>query len=318
MQLRVERIISPVRLFVLAFTALSWVLTAHPPSALPVLSRTVLIATAVYSIVNLLLIYLLPKIIAGRPWGATALDFIVIASWIYASGGAQSGYIGLALIGAGLAPLRNPPRVSLIVTAAYAVAVVVLAGATHWIDGAYVLALGGGLTFWSAVNYRDRRRTLRDDLTGSFTREFGDFRLADVYEQNAFPVALAVIDLDGFKDVNDTFGHPAGDAILIQAVRAISAAIRQGDLLARSGGDEFTLILPRTTAQAANAVAERVRTSIELTRFHHRRDLPAVRLTASIGVAVTSDAGMDRAALLQRADDLLYTAKETGRNRVAM
>jgi len=139
-----------------------------------------------------------------------------------------------------------------------------------------------------------------------------------VYEQDAFPLALAIIDLDKFKNINDTFGHPAGDAILVQTVRAITAAIRQGDLLARSGGDEFMLILPRTNAEGARAIAERVRSGIELTRFRHRRELPPVRLSASIGVAVAADARIDRVDLIKRADDYLYVAKENGRNRVAM
>ena len=96
-----------------------------------------------------------------------------------------------------------------------------------------------------------------------------------------------------------------------------AAAIRQGDLVARSGGDEFLLILPRTNLEAACAIAERVRSGIELTRFVHRRDLAPVRLTASIGVAVALDAHTDRSDLIDRADELLYVAKESGRNRVA-
>jgi diguanylate cyclase (GGDEF)-like protein len=317
-QLRIERIISPLRIGVLAITDVAWWLSSHPANSAPNVARLLIIAASVYAAADVIIIYRFAHVAAKRPWLSTVLDALFITSWIFATGGANSAFLGLAVVGAVSTPLRNPPVISLSMSAVYAVAVVMLAGISHWYDALYVLIVGWGLTIWTAVTYRDRRNSLRDDLTGSFSREYANFRLTDVYEQDAFPIAVAVIDLDGFKKINDTYGHPAGDAVLVQAVRAISAAIRQGDLLARSGGDEFLLILPRTNAQAANTVAERVRAGIELTRFRHRRDLPPVRLTASIGLAVAEDANTDRQTLINRADEWLYAAKESGRNRVSM
>ena len=317
-QLRVERILSPVRVLVLAISAAAWTTLPHPANSLPSLARLNIILASVYAIVNVVLIYRFPRVLARGPFTSTILDALFTAGWLYATGGPNSQFLMLSLVGAASAPMHNPPRIALSMSVVYALMLLLLAGPGHWYDALYVLGVGAGLTVWSAVMYRDRRNSLRDDLTGSFTREYADFRLNDVYGQAAFPIALAVIDLDGFKAVNDTFGHPAGDAVLVQAVRAITAAIRQGDLLARSGGDEFVLILPRTTSAAAKAVAERVRSGIEFARLRHRRDLPPVRLTASIGVAVTEDARTASRELIKRADDLLYVAKESGRNRVAM
>jgi len=283
-----------------------------------VLARAVLIAACGYALADVLLIYRFPRIIARRAWASSVLDVLFVSTWLFATGASHTQFLVLAVLGAVSTPLRNAPGFALAITAAYSAAVLAIAGTSFWFDALYVLAVGWGLTVWTAVTYRERRNSLRDDLTGSFSREYANFRLTDVYEQDAFPLALAIIDLDKFKSINDTYGHPAGDAILVQTVRAITAAIRQGDLLARSGGDEFMLILPRTNAEGARAIAERVRSGIELTRFRHRRDLPPVRMSASIGVAVAPDARTDRADLIKRADDFLYVAKEDGRNRVAM
>ena len=317
-QLQVERIISPVRVAILAVTAVAWATMPHPPGTLPVIARITLGLAGVFAIANVVLIYRFPNLIARQPWGSTVLDALFIAGCIATTGGQNSPFIPLAIVGAASAPLHSPPRFAFGISIVYTLTVVVLGGAAHWFDALYVFAVGCGLTVWSAVMNQDRRNSLRDDLTGSFTREYADFRLNDIYQHGAFPIAIAVIDLDGFKGVNDTFGHPAGDAVLVQAVRAILAAIRQGDLLARSGGDEFMLILPRTNTASATAIAERVRANIERTLFTHRRDMPPVRLTVSVGVAVTEDGAVDSRRLIERADELLYVAKESGRNRVTI
>ena len=317
-QLKIERIISPLRIGVLAATNLSWVLAPHPAAALPSLVRAVMVAAALYAALDVVLVFRLPQLIARRPWGSTALDFVFVTAWIYATGGSSSPYLSLALLGAISVPLRNSALIASVATLGYGAVVLAFDAAHAWHVAVYVLCAGWGLTAWAAVTHHDRRRSLRDDLTGCFSREYADFRLNDVFEKNALPVAVAIVDLDRFKNVNDTFGHASGDAILVQAVRAIASAIRQGDLLARSGGDEFVLILPRTTASAARTVAERVRAGIDATRFRLRRDLPPIRLTASIGVAVAEHGAADREALRARADDNLYTAKEAGRNRVVL
>lgn len=313
-----ERIISPIRLVVIASTWLAWTFSEHPPATDPRIAQIVLILAGALAVLDFLLVYGPSHLVARWPWGSTVLDLVFISAWIIASGGTQSAFVSLAFVGLSAAVLRNPPRMAIPVAAIYALVVLVCAGRTHWYEAIYALAVGAGLTVWTAIAYRDRRASLRDDLTGAFARDYADFRLDDLYKQEAFPIALAVIDLDGFKNVNDTFGHPAGDAVLIQAVRSIEGAIRHGDLLARSGGDEFTLVLPRTDAETAATIADRVRTAIEVTLFRHRRDMPPVRLTASVGIAVAADAQTRRVDLIARADEQLYSAKQSGRNRVTM
>jgi len=314
-----ERVISPIRFFVIAATAITWATTpVHPPTSFAFAANIVIIAASVVAVIDLALVYGPSDVIARWPWGSTVLDLVFISSWIIATGASQSAFVSLAYVGLASGVLRNPPRLAVPVAGIYALVILICSGLAHWYEAVYAVAIGVGLTFWTALAYRDRRASLRDDLTGAFTRDYADFRLDDLYKQRAFPIALAVIDLDGFKGVNDTFGHPAGDSILIQAVRAIEGAIRQGDLLARSGGDEFTLVLPKTDAETAAVVADRVRVAIETTLFRHRRDMPPVRLTASVGIAVARDQTTRRSALISRADEQLYAAKQGGRNRVTM
>lgn len=317
-QLRMERTISPIRIFVIAATAIAWTTSLHPPLSFAFAANVVLVVATVVAVLDLVLVYGPSHIVARWPWGSTVLDLAFISSWIVASGGSQSAFVSLAYVGLASAVLRNPPRFAVPVAAAYSLGILICSGPGHWYEAVYAVAIGAGLTFWTAIAYRDRRASLRDDLTGAFTRDYADFRIDDLYKQRAFPIALAVIDLDGFKSVNDTFGHPAGDSVLIQAVRAIEGAIRQGDLLARSGGDEFTLVLPKTDAETAAVVADRVRVAIETTLFRHRRDMPPVRLTASVGIAVALDDAKRRSSLIGRADEQLYAAKQSGRNRVTM
>ncbi|HVO30188.1 MAG TPA: GGDEF domain-containing protein, partial [bacterium] len=122
------------------------------------------------------------------------------------------------------------------------------------------------------------------------------------------------LDLDHFKRVNDTWGHPAGDAVLKEAVRRWLLAVRGLDLLARLGGEEFGLILPGADAARAREVADRLRRRIEAEPFVVRRKKIAV--TVSVGVAVRGGRHVTPARLVAAADAALYRAKRGGRNRV--
>jgi diguanylate cyclase (GGDEF)-like protein len=126
------------------------------------------------------------------------------------------------------------------------------------------------------------------------------------------PVALAIIDLDHFKRINDRHGHAAGDAVLVQVAQRLGRHLRAADRLARWGGEEFVLLAPATTASACTQLCERLRRDIASAEFSHGDPV-----TLSAGVSALA-AGDDAAQWLARADEALYAAKAGGRNRVEM
>lgn len=161
----------------------------------------------------------------------------------------------------------------------------------------------------------------RDPLTGLYNRRYAvprlDGMLRTAREQGR-PLALMALDLDRFKAVNDTKGHGAGDAVLVEVARRLSAALRPRDLIARSGGEEFWIALPDTGAADAATAAQELCRLIRINPV----PLPArgglIRVTVSIGVAVSdpSDTGGTLDHLLTRADTALYAAKADGRDKV--
>lgn len=125
--------------------------------------------------------------------------------------------------------------------------------------------------------------------------------------------AIALLDLDFFKQINDTHGHPTGDAVLVDLVRVTEAQRRPYDTLGRMGGEEFALLLPEVSAINAAKIAERLRAAVEQANLG---GLPAGTVTVSIGIAegpLHADDGLD--AMYKRADEMLYLAKHSGRNR---
>ena len=137
-------------------------------------------------------------------------------------------------------------------------------------------------------------------------------------ERRGNPVALLMIDIDLFKRINDTHGHPAGDLILHDVAAILTSDLRQIDIAARYGGEEFILLLPETTPQGAKLVAQRLRYSVEQARFRTSaaEGAPEERLTISIGVAIFPTEAHNKRELLEAADAALYQAKANGRNRV--
>ncbi|MBN9023293.1 MAG: GGDEF domain-containing protein [Rhizobiales bacterium] len=139
--------------------------------------------------------------------------------------------------------------------------------------------------------------------------------------RNETPLSLLLLDIDNFKSFNDEHGHPAGDDCLRRIAASIQAALhRSGDLVARFGGEEFTILLPRTDAEGAAAVAERIRTAISEASGPEPSKLPR-KVTASLGVATIAypqDADVTAEELMRRADQALYRAKRGGRKMVML
>jgi diguanylate cyclase (GGDEF)-like protein len=131
-------------------------------------------------------------------------------------------------------------------------------------------------------------------------------------------LAVALLDIDKFKDINDTYGHLAGDKALKELARTIKICLREYDLVGRFGGEEFSLLLPQTDEQDARRVAERMRSAIEEMPVEVGENGRSViiKLTVSIGVAALSTTGSQLTELLATADAALYRAKHAGRNQV--
>lgn len=156
-----------------------------------------------------------------------------------------------------------------------------------------------------------------DGLTGLWNRAHFDHRLADEIAgctRHTRPLSLAILDLDHFKSVNDTFGHPAGDAVLQGVARVLKRESRQNDVACRYGGEEFAVIMPDTTPEDAARVCERMRQSIASAVWTRH---PERRVTASFGVAGARVAFTSEVHdWIDLADKSLYQAKRLGRDRV--
>jgi len=160
------------------------------------------------------------------------------------------------------------------------------------------------------------RQALLDGLTGLANRRSAEDTLrSEVARAHRFgdKLCLVIADLDDFKAVNDTFGHPVGDDALRMFAATLAATVREMDLAARWGGEEFALVLPGTDAEGGAHLAERARLALEEREL--RADGSEVRLTASFGVAALPPA-TDLEELVAAADAALYEAKRTGKNRV--
>jgi diguanylate cyclase (GGDEF)-like protein len=153
-----------------------------------------------------------------------------------------------------------------------------------------------------------------DDLTGVRNKRSFRQRLNEEIERArsfTLPLSLMALDVDRFKSINDTFGHPVGDVVLSEFCGAVKENLRSADLLARIGGDEFTIILPHTNMQQAIGVAERILRCVERLEI---ASLP-ISCTVSIGIATLLDVHATPDELIRAADERLYDAKNRGRNR---
>lgn len=187
-----------------------------------------------------------------------------------------------------------------------------------------LVAMQASLSLGSLLH---RELAIFDHLTRVYNLAYFQERLAQELQRChrfELAVSLLLIDLDEFKPINDTYGHPAGDLVLVKTAQLITQAIRTVDLAARYGGDEFLVMLTETdrgndpTTCEALPVAQRIRLAIA----HQPFELPGqlLRVTASVGISIRelhSPAPLDSAALFKQADEQLYRAKRAGRNRCA-
>ena len=161
-----------------------------------------------------------------------------------------------------------------------------------------------------------RAEAMYDSLTGLLNRAaFFDLFQKEVARAQRYetPLALIMADLDNFKDTNDKYGHLAGDAVLVEVARRLRTSMRVSDTVGRYGGEEFVIVAPGCTANAASLLAERFRLGISSKPIVVGTE--RISVTMSFGVAATAD--MSKAGgLMRAADEALYRAKNSGRNRV--
>ena len=180
---------------------------------------------------------------------------------------------------------------------------------------------------WVAINISDRKRTERelkrfseiDELTGANNRRY--FMRAFEYELNRFkrhhsPAAIAMMDIDHFKDVNDTYGHPCGDKTLVEFVRMIKLKLRKTDIFARIGGEEFALLMVNTNLSSAEIMIQRLLREIKQMKITFERYEFAITVSIGLTEILQEDESICRP--MSRADNALYKAKTSGRACIRM
>lgn len=160
---------------------------------------------------------------------------------------------------------------------------------------------------------------ITDPLTGLYNRRYLDAHLANLVTQaiqNQKPLSMLIMDMDHFKQVNDTYGHDVGDEVLKQLAQMIINSVRSSDLAARIGGEEFVVLLPETNRTAAYELADRIRAHVAATPFIVSHAVGKITKTVSVGVSELNLKGDEAMDLVRRADKGLYQAKNSGRNKV--
>lgn len=161
------------------------------------------------------------------------------------------------------------------------------------------------------------KESVTDHLTGLYTRRYFEPKLdSELHRAIRYdrPVSVIAIDADHFKDVNDKYGHQAGDAVLQRIATVMNSCLRHNlDISARFGGEEFFVFLPETDSQGALVVAERIRSTMEQTTIHHAEH--HIQLTLSLGVATAPIQAKSSEDLIKLSDEALYQSKQNGRNQ---
>lgn len=165
---------------------------------------------------------------------------------------------------------------------------------------------------------RTEQLTITDDLTKLFNSRYLNVYISREIKRckrHGIPLSLIFLDLDGFKGINDQYGHLAGSATLTEVGRILAEAVRESDILARYGGDEFVAVLPETPPSGALVIAERIRKAIASHSFLKAEGLEA-RLSASFGISSYPDHALTPEGLIQKADQAMYRVKERNKNGI--
>ncbi|MCU0642401.1 MAG: GGDEF domain-containing protein [archaeon] len=188
-----------------------------------------------------------------------------------------------------------------------------------------IILAAGVLASLFAVNYLINiyfdasRHSLVDELTGVYNRR-ALYKILDQEIKRAerfkHPLSISMVDVDHFKKYNDANGHLAGDLLLQRMSEIVKKQIRDVDTFGRYGGEEFLIILPETPHEEASKVCERIRQAVESTHFPGEKTQPLKHVTISMGLVTFHGEYKTRAHMINSADELLYQAKEAGRNRL--
>jgi diguanylate cyclase (GGDEF)-like protein len=163
--------------------------------------------------------------------------------------------------------------------------------------------------------------SITDHLTGLFNRRYFQERFTEeIHRSERYNLifSLAIFDIDDFKLLNDTEGHPAGDSVLKELSRIARECLRANDVLCRFGGEEFAILMPQTHKDEAFIVTERIRNSIKESLVYRFKKFPRPGITVSIGLASFPEDGKSVNELIKNTDIALYKAKESGKDRTVL
>jgi diguanylate cyclase (GGDEF)-like protein len=190
-----------------------------------------------------------------------------------------------------------------------------------FISSAFVLLFLIGLAFFAIENIispvkHTEKQAFLDKLTGLPNRrelEYSLEKIVDKAEKKNLFLAVLFLDLDGFKSVNDTYGHEVGDKLLVEVSKRLSNSVRETDIVSRLGGDEFVIVLKETHSK--DSVAKVAQNIINVVNDHFIIDNQKILVGTSIGISLCPDHGKTHTELLKKADNAMYLVKSSGKNR---
>lgn len=190
-----------------------------------------------------------------------------------------------------------------------------------WGEVVLVFAFWRMLTYTRGVEQDLRRKSFVDELTGIFNYRYLEQRMREEYERtrrHGGRTALLFMDLDGFKEVNDRFGHEVGNTVLRELAHVLLEQVRHSDVLGRMGGDEFLGLLPETTREEARLLAERLTDAVRSYRFEVEDEGVVDFVRLSVGVAAYPDNGETMDRVMAAADQAVYHSKQKGGDSVSV